>query len=287
MIDRMQTITWPAPAKLNLFLQITGQREDGYHLLQTVFQILDYGDEITITPTNDGIITPQFQLEGVKSEDNLIIRAAKKLQQISHSSMGAIINLTKRLPMGGGLGGGSSDAATALVALNFHWGLGFSTDELAHIGAELGADVPVFVRGESAWAEGIGEQLTTLTLPEKWFLVLIPDVAIETAQIFRDQELTRDCQAIRIRDFLSGGGINVCEAVVIRDYPEVADALKWLSQFGTARMTGTGSCVFVEFDNQHHAESAFNQRPENWQGFIAKGLNRSALITQLETVTDH
>jgi 4-diphosphocytidyl-2-C-methyl-D-erythritol kinase len=276
---------WPAPAKLNLFLHITGQRADGYHLLQTVFQIIDYADEIIITPTNDTQIIADFTLEGVPSEDNLIIRAARLLQQKTHCQFGAKIGLKKNLPSGAGLGGGSSDAATTLVALNYLWDLKLSITQLAKIGLALGADVPVFILGTAAWAEGVGDELTTVTLPEKWFFVVIPEVSISTAEIFRSGELTRDCPPIRIRDFLKGAGKNVCEDVVIRHYPEVAEALDWLTQFGTARMTGTGSCIFVAFDHKHDAEAAQKQLPQKWRGFIAKGLNRSPLYCRLEALT--
>lgn len=275
------TSPWPAPAKLNLFLHITGRRADGYHLLQSVFQFLDYGDSLEITPRQDGQILRQDSLPGVPADADLIYRAAKLIQQHTASPLGADIRLQKHLPMGGGLGGGSSDAATTLVALNQLWQLGLTTQQLAALGLALGADVPVFVHGLAAWAEGVGEQLTPLELPESWFVVIIPPVQVATGEIFAAAELTRDSPPITIRDFLAGQGGNVCQELVARRYPAVAEALAWLSQYAKATMTGTGACVFAAFEGRNQAESVFSQLPAGWQGFIAQGKNRSPLQERL------
>ena len=273
--------TWPAPAKLNLMLHITGRREDGYHLLQSVFQFLNFGDEIVITVRNDGEIKRLSDLPGVEAEHDLVIRAARLLQQQSGCTLGADIKVDKRLPMGGGLGGGSSDAATVLVALNRLWETNLSLKALAELGLQLGADVPVFVHGHAAWAEGVGEILQPVELPEPWFLVLIPPVEVSTAEIFSDPQLTRDCQAIKIRDFLAGDGGNVCQPVAASHYPEIAQALTWLGRFAEAKMTGTGSCIFAAFDSEAQAQEVYQQLPKGWEGFVAKGSNRSALHRRL------
>ncbi len=277
----MTSSHWPAPAKLNLMLHITGRRDDGYHLLQSVFQFLDYGDTIHITVREDGEIRRLNTLAGVEAEQDLVVRAARLLQAESGCPLGADIRVEKILPMGGGLGGGSSDAATVLVALNRLWGVGMSPEQLATLGLQLGADVPVFVHGHAAWAEGVGEILEPVDLPEPWYLVLIPPVEVSTAEIFSDPQLTRDCQAIRIRDFLAGHGGNVCQPVASRHYPEIAQALTWLGQFAEAKMTGTGSCIFAAFDNEAQAQAVYQQLPDGWRGFVAKGSNRSALQRRL------
>jgi 4-diphosphocytidyl-2-C-methyl-D-erythritol kinase len=273
---------WPAPAKLNLFLHITGRREDGYHLLQTVFQLLDYGDELEFEITQDGIITRSYELPGVSEDADLVIRAARLLQQHTASQQGANITLRKRIPAGGGLGGGSSDAATTLVALNQLWQCGLSGDELARLGLGLGADVPVFLAGQSAWAEGVGERLEPMTLPEDWFVVLTPAVNISTAEVFSDPQLIRDSSPITIRDFLKGRGRNVCEAVVTARYPEVAGAIAALGQFAPASMTGTGASVFARFDDEARARQAWAALAQQWQGFVARGINESPLLTVLQ-----
>ena len=273
---------WPAPAKLNLILHITGQRQDGYHLLQTVFQFIDFSDLLDFNIRDDAVITRQSNWQGVAEADDLIVRAARSLQQESTCQLGADINLQKRLPAGGGLGGGSSDAATTLVALNHLWGLGFTVDRLADIGLKLGADVPVFVRGNAAWAEGVGEQLTVIEPEELWYLVICPDCFVSTQEVFNSTDLTRNTPAIRIRDFLEDGGHNDCESVVRNLYPEVAKALDWLGQFAEAKMTGTGSCLFAGFDKQQQAESVYEKLPQGWKGFVVKGLNHSPLLTRLE-----
>ncbi|RKZ45121.1 MAG: 4-(cytidine 5'-diphospho)-2-C-methyl-D-erythritol kinase [Gammaproteobacteria bacterium] len=273
---------WPAPAKLNLILHITGQRQDGYHLLQTVFQFIDFSDLLDFNLRDDAVITRKSDWQGVAEADDLIIRAAKALQQASACGLGADIILQKRLPVGGGLGGGSSDAATTLVALNHLWGLELSVDQLAEIGLQLGADVPVFVRGKAAWAEGVGEQLTAIEPEEYWYLVLRPDCSVSTEEVFNSSDLTRNTPAIRIRDFLEDGGHNDCESVVRNLYSQVAEALDWLGQFAVARMTGTGSCIFAGFDKQQQAESVYEKLPQGWEGFVVKGLNNSPLQIRLQ-----
>lgn len=273
---------WPAPAKLNLFLHITGRRPDGFHLLQTVFQFLDYGDELHFSVRDDGAVRRLSDLPGVAAEADLVVRAARLLQAETGCRRGADIRVDKRLPMGGGLGGGSSDAATALVALNALWQLDLPEDRLAGLGLSLGADVPVFVRGRAAWAEGVGERLEAVELPEPWYLVLVPPVSVSTAAVFGAPELTRDCPPITIRDFLTGLGGNVCEPVVRARFPAVAAALDWLGHFAPARMTGTGSCVFAAFGSERAAHQVLAKVPAGWQGFVARGCNRSPLLERLE-----
>lgn len=277
----MWSEAWPAPAKLNLFLHITGRRADGYHLLQTVFQFLDYGDALSFAPRSDGRLRRVDALDGVPEAQDLTLRAARLLQRVGDTRQGVDIRLDKRLPMGGGLGGGSSDAATTLVALNRLWGLGLSLDQLAELGLSLGADVPVFVRGQAAWAEGVGELLTPIDLPEPWFVVIIPPCQVSTAAIFAAPELTRAAQSIKIPAFRAGQGINVCEPVVRARYPEVDKALNWLAQYSQARMSGTGACVFAPFATEPEAQRVLQQLPEGWRGFAARGLNRSPLLERL------
>jgi len=268
---------WLAPAKLNLFLHITGQRADGMHELQTVFQFLDMCDELTFAPREDGSIYLQDGIEGVPAEDNLIVRAARALQVHCGTTQGADISLLKRLPAGGGLGGGSSDAATTLVALNQLWACGLGKNELAGLGLKLGADVPIFVHGHAAWAESIGEKFEPVDPPEPWFLVIQPAIQVSTAEIFSAPELTRDCPPITIRDFLSGQATNVCEPVVRKRYPAVDMALKWLEKYASARMTGTGSCIFAAFESESQAIDILHKMPDAWQGFVARGCNQSPL----------
>lgn len=277
----MRSEHWPAPAKLNLFLHITGRRTDGYHLLQSVFQFLDYGDELSFAPRSDGQVCRVDALAGVAEADDLTLRAARSLQQLSGTSLGVDIHINKRLPMGAGLGGGSSDAATTLVALNQLWSLGLSLERLSELGLKLGADVPVFVRGQAAWAEGVGEQLTPIELPEPWFVVVVPPCHVSTAEIFAVPELTRAAQSIKIPAFLDGQGINVCEAVVRKRYPDVDKALNWLAQYSQSRMSGTGACVFAPFADEADARRVLQQLPGAWRGFVAKGLNRSPLLDRL------
>jgi len=273
---------WPAPAKLNLFLHVTGRRPDGYHELQTVFQFLDVGDRLWFTRRERPAIELQGGLPGIAPGEDLIERAARRLSELAGSRPGVHIRLEKRLPAGGGLGGGSSDAATTLVALNELWGLGLGVDELVALAVGLGADVPVFVRGTAAWAEGVGEQLTPLPdLDEPWYLVVDPRVSVSTAGIFSDPGLTRNGPSLRIPDFLSGAGVNHLEPVVVRRYPEVGKALDWLSKHQPARMTGSGACVFARCPDRGQAERLLQQLPAPWTGFVARGCNRSPLQERL------
>jgi 4-diphosphocytidyl-2-C-methyl-D-erythritol kinase len=269
-------LPWPAPAKLNLFLHITGRRADGYHELQTVFQLLDWGDELNFSLRDDGRIVRLQPLQGIADDEDLCVRAARLLQAESGCRLGAGIELVKRLPLGGGLGGGSSDAATTLVALNVLWDTQLTADELAELGRRLGADVPVFVHGRSAWAEGVGERLTPLALVPSWYLVVVPDCHVATAEIFNASELTRDSKPITIPDFLAGRTRNDCEPVVTGRYPEVAEALGLLR--GAGRMSGTGACVFAAFEDASKARQAL---PAGWRGFVARGVDRSPLLDRL------
>ncbi|AEA85221.1 4-(cytidine 5'-diphospho)-2-C-methyl-D-erythritol kinase [Stutzerimonas stutzeri] len=278
----MQVLTLPAPAKLNLMLHITGRRADGYHELQTLFQFLDYGDELVLRPREDGQIRLLTELPGVDHDSNLIVRAARLLQRESGCALGADIQLTKRLPMGGGIGGGSSDAATTLVGLDHLWNTRLGEDRLAELGLNLGADVPVFVRGRAAFAEGVGERLQPVDLPEPWFLVIAPQVSVSTAEIFADPELTRNTPAITVRSLLAGGGHNDCQPVVEKRYPEVRNALSLLNKFVQARMTGTGACVFGSFPNEGEADKVRRQLPATLPSFVARGRNVSMLHRSLE-----
>ncbi|HBC25313.1 4-(cytidine 5'-diphospho)-2-C-methyl-D-erythritol kinase [Stutzerimonas stutzeri] len=278
----MQMLTLPAPAKLNLMLHITGRRADGYHELQTLFQFLDYGDELLLRPREDGQIRLLTELPGVDHDSNLIVRAARLLQRESGCALGADIQLTKRLPMGGGIGGGSSDAATTLVGLDHLWNTRLGEDRLAELGLNLGADVPVFVRGRAAFAEGVGERLQPVDLPEPWFLVIAPQVSVSTAEIFADPELTRNTPAITVRSLLAGGGHNDCQPVVEKRYPEVRNALSLLNKFVQARMTGTGACVFGSFPNEGEADKVRRQLPATLPSFVARGRNVSMLHRSLE-----
>ncbi|HUH37673.1 MAG TPA: 4-(cytidine 5'-diphospho)-2-C-methyl-D-erythritol kinase [Spongiibacteraceae bacterium] len=268
----------PAPAKLNLFLHITGRRADGYHTLQTLFQLLDYGDQLHFAPRADGQLRLDSALSGIAADDNLVMRAARLLQSRARSlgqNPGADIHLDKRLPLGGGLGGGSSDAATTLLALNKLWRLDLPLDELAALGLGLGADVPVFVLGRSAWAEGVGEELRPVDLPETCYLVLAPPCEVSTARVFSTPELTRNTLPITIAAFRAEGGRNDCEPAVRNQYPEVAKALDWLNKFSPSRMTGSGACVFAAFADAEYAHAVLAQRPQGFQGFVARGVNHS------------
>ncbi|WP_337022722.1 MULTISPECIES: 4-(cytidine 5'-diphospho)-2-C-methyl-D-erythritol kinase [unclassified Pantoea] len=275
--------TWPAPAKLNLFLYITGRRADGYHNLQTLFQFLDHGDTLEITPDSSGNITLLTPLAGVADDDNLIVRAARMLQQAAvvrgtlPENAGAEIALEKRLPMGGGLGGGSSDAATVLVALNHLWQTGLSVDELATLGVQLGADVPVFVRGHAAFAEGVGEQIQPAEPEEKWYLVAHPGISIGTPDIFRDPDLTRNSPIRTLDELLQRPFHNDCEAVARKRFREVDALLSWLLEYAPSRLTGTGSCVFAEFSTESAARQVLELAPKWINGFVARGLNISPL----------
>ncbi len=274
-------LSLPAPAKLNLFLHVTGKRPDGYHNLQTVFQLLDFGDTIELQPTADGKITLASEMPGVPAAEDLTVRAARALAHATRGESGVRITVAKRIPVGGGLGGGSSDAATTLLGLNRLWGCGLGIDALAAIGVGLGADVPVFVRGHSAWAEGIGEHLVPIDLPPAWYLVIHPGCAVNTAAIFRDEELTRDTPLTTMAAFFAGSGRNDCEPVVRKRYRPVADALDWLAGHGSARMSGTGSCVFAAFGHEQEARHVAESVPAEWMRFVARGLDRSPVHSAL------
>lgn len=296
---------FPAPAKLNLFLHVTGRRADGYHLLESVFALVDYGDTITIKVRADGVITRLNDVAGVPAESDLAIRAARLLQAESRVQAGADLSIAKRIPMGGGLGGGSSDAATVLLALNRLWNLGLPRARLMALGLTLGADVPFFVFGQSAFAQGVGEALVPLELPELWYVVLAPQANVPTSEIFGFPELTRNAKPVKMADFSVGdlvgekrGGKrgakmpirmfpeaafrNHLETVVVGKYPVVREALDWLKGHGgnaaiSARMTGSGACVFAALESRQAAEALFAQRPDGVEGFVASGLKRHPL----------
>lgn len=277
-------LTLPAPAKLNLMLHITGRRADGYHELQTLFQFLDYGDELSFALRDDGEVRLQTEIADVPHDSNLIVRAARALKQQSGCPLGVDIWLKKVLPMGGGIGGGSSDAATTLLGLNHLWQLGWDEDRLAALGLLLGADVPVFVRGHAAFAEGIGEILTPVTPEEPWYLVLVPQVSVSTAEIFSDPLLTRDTPPIKVRPVPKGNSRNDCLPVVTRRYPEVGNALNLLGKFTEAKLTGTGSCVFGAFPSKAEADKVSALLTETLTGFVAKGANISMLHRKLQAL---
>lgn len=279
------TRPWPAPAKLNLFLHVVGRRADGYHELQSCFQFVDLCDDIHLAVRQDGQIRRARGADGVAEDADLCVRAARALKAASGSPLGADIDVVKRIPMGAGLGGGSSDAATCLVALNRLWGLDLPSATLAALGLKLGADVPVFVHGRAAWAEGVGEKLTPLYPPdspaEVNYLIIKPNVSVSTAQVFQDPELTRNTPRITIHGFLASGGKNDCLSVVRRRHPEVASALDWLSRFGTARLTGTGACVFLAGESTDRYAEIVRMLPPAMQAFVVRGLNDSPLLERL------
>ncbi|MFO7994782.1 MAG: 4-(cytidine 5'-diphospho)-2-C-methyl-D-erythritol kinase [Marinobacter sp.] len=281
----MKKLELPSPAKLNLFLHILGRRPDGYHELQTLFQFLDYGDTITLTPRMDNRIELEQSIPGVADEDNLVLRAARQLAVTTDSTVtGVSIAIDKKLPLGGGLGGGSSNAATTLLGLNHLWGLNRSLDKLAELGLALGADVPVFVHGHAAWGEGVGERLTEANPPEDWFVVIKPPCDISTREIFSRQGLTRDTPGIKIAPAFEGDASryrNDCEDVVRRLYPEVHQGLEWLAQFGPARLTGTGACIFGRFPTESAARIIWESKPSGIKGFVAQGVNISPLHKKL------
>jgi 4-diphosphocytidyl-2-C-methyl-D-erythritol kinase len=278
---------WPAPAKLNLFLHVLGKRADGYHELQTCFQFIDLCDEITINVRADGKIVRAAAIADLPEEADLCLRAAHALKAAAACSLGADISLLKRIPIGGGLGGGSSDAATCLVALNHLWRLNWPLEKLAALGLTLGADVPVFVHGRVAWAEGVGERLIPLYPPqapsEPNYLILKPNVFVSTAQVFADPELTRNSSPITIHGFLASGGRNDCLGVVRRRYPGVAHALDWLSLYGSARLTGTGACVFLACETIDRGREIMRELPPAVAAYLARGLNDSPLLERLRT----
>jgi 4-diphosphocytidyl-2-C-methyl-D-erythritol kinase len=273
---------WPAPAKLNLFLHVTGRRADGYHELQTAFQLIDLCDAIDLRLRDEPGIRRLAGPEDVDAAADLAVRAARLLQARADVRQGADLWVRKAIPAGGGLGGGSSDAATVLVALNELWDTGLSIDQLAALGLELGADVPVFVRGRSAWAEGVGEALQPVDFPPRWFAVIRPGLSVSTAEVFQAPELTRNSPKITIRGFLQAGGRNDCEPVVVARCPEVGEAIDWLGRSGQAHMTGTGSCVFAAFATEAEATRALAGLPGRWQGFVTRGLAVSPLVHRLE-----
>ena len=269
--------SWPAPAKINLFLHVVGRRNDGFHLLQTVFRFIDYCDWLRFEPRTDARIVLADPIPGVPPETDLTVRAAKALQIATGTTAGATIHLDKRLPMGGGLGGGSSDAATTLIALNRLWNSGLDSPALQRLGLALGADVPVFIHGRTTFAEGIGEQFTNVNAPAESYLVLIPPVAVPTPVIFRSDKLQRDTPAISPADWRAGFGHNDLEPVACSLYGEVAECLTWLRGFGDARMSGSGACCFVGFADRKDAESALAACPPNFRGFVAQGLDTHPL----------
>lgn len=279
----MTQMRWPAPAKLNLFLHINGRRPDGYHELQTLFIFLNHGDWLEFEPLPDtDQLTLSPAIPGVPEDQNLIIRAARLLQARLPSPQGAHIRLEKILPMGGGIGGGSSDAATTLVALNHLWQAGLTQDELAELGVSLGADVPVFVRGRAAFAEGVGERLQPVTLAQHWYLVIKPECHVSTAAVFQDPELPRNTPKLTLQGLLAGEWKNDCEALVKKRHPEVANALGWLLEYAPSRMTGTGACVFAQFEDEVSARKVLAKVPKAWGGFVAKGENISPLFVTLQ-----
>ncbi|MBI6917261.1 MULTISPECIES: 4-(cytidine 5'-diphospho)-2-C-methyl-D-erythritol kinase [Pseudomonas] len=280
----MQTLTLPAPAKLNLWLHIIGRRPDGYHELETVFQFLEHGDELSFALRDDGVIRLHTEIEAVPHDSNLIVRAARKLQEQSGTPLGADIWLTKVLPMGGGIGGGSSDAATTLLALAHLWQLDWDEDRLAALGLSLGADVPVFVRGHAAFAQGVGEQLTPVDPEEPWYVVLVPQVSVSTVEIFSHPQLTRDSLPLKMRPVPKGNSRNDCQPVVEQNYPEVRNALNSLGKFTEARLTGTGSCVFGAFPSKAEADKVLALLSATQTGFVAKGSNVSMLHRKLQSL---
>jgi 4-diphosphocytidyl-2-C-methyl-D-erythritol kinase len=271
-----------SPAKLNLMLNITGRRDDGYHLLETVFQFIDLCDDLQFTVNNEGVVQRLSGNSPVAAADDILLKAAMLLQSRFQVDEGVSISIDKRIPIGGGLGGGSSNAATCLLALNHLWGLGQSLDQLSGIGIELGADVPVFVRGRAAWGTGIGEVLEPIELDEPVYLVIDPKIEVSSAQIFAAQELTRNNDPLTIRAFLRGSDSNVCEPVVRKLYPQVDEAIDWLSQYAMARMSGTGACVFAAVDSHEQAEAIKSRVPKQWTAYVTRAMNRNPVHRQLE-----
>ena len=273
---------FPAPAKINLFLHVVGRRADGYHLIQTVFRFLDYGDEVGLRVTEHGRIIRAGPVAGVDEDADLTLRAARLLRDVSGCKLGVEIDLVKRLPVGGGLGGGSSDAATTLIALNRLWATGLSKAQLLALAVQLGADVPVFVFGQSAFAEGIGEQLQPIHIEPAWYLVVVPQVTVSTAEIFSAPELTRNTKAIKIAAFSVGQGHNDLQPVACQRYPGIARCLEWLEQYGKAAMSGSGASVFCAFDEEARARAALGRLPASMKGFVAQGLDRHPLYSESE-----
>lgn len=272
---------WPAPAKLNLMLRIVGQRPDGYHLLQTVFQFVDFCDWLTFHPSENNEVHLVRTIPGVAEADDLTVKAAKLLKAEVGCDFGVTIQVEKNLPMGGGLGGGSSDAATTLVVLNKLWGLALTQEKLIELGLRLGADVPVFIFGHTAWGEGVGERLQSMDVPEQWIVILKPDCHVVTKDVFCSKDLTRNSKSITIAGFIGGDQRNDCLGVVSSQYPLVNEVLQDLGQFAVARLTGTGSCVFAQFESYENALQAYNALSGKWQAFICKGINESPLFVKL------
>lgn len=277
----MATLTLPAPAKINLFLHITERRPDGYHQLQTVFQFLEIADQLSFSLRRDNGIELQCSDPTLANDDNLVVKAARLLQAYQRQPNGVRIILEKVLPYGGGLGGGSSDAATTLLALNYLWQLNLTVDELARLGLQLGADVPVFVRGYAAFAEGVGEQLSPVSPPMPWYLVVNPKVHISTAELFQHPNLQRDCSPLNLQEWQHQQTANVFEPLVRQLYPEVANALDWLVEYAPTRLTGTGACLYGAFESQELARAALARMPAPWTGFVARGLNESPVCQLL------
>lgn len=283
---RANTALWekkyPAPAKINLMLRIVGRRADGYHLLQTVFQFIELCDWLSFYPVDDGRVFLKNTLNDVAESDNLIIKAALLLKKETGCQLGAAIEIEKHIPMGGGLGGGSSDAATTLVVLNQLWNLQLSTERLMELGLSLGADVPIFVKGHASWAEGVGEQLQEINPEEQWLVLIKPDCHVNTKEIFLTKELTRDSKSITIADFIAGSHQNDCLTVVSQRYPLVQQAMEKLSEFSPARLTGTGACVFALFALENEAKAAYQSLKDEYQTYLSKGINISPLLTELD-----
>jgi 4-diphosphocytidyl-2-C-methyl-D-erythritol kinase len=277
-----QLLSCPAPAKLNLFLHVVGRRSDGYHLLQTLFRFLEWGDTLQFRLRADGAIVRVSDLPEVPVEQDLVVRAARLLQAESGCRLGVEVGVEKRLPLGGGLGGGSSDAATTLIALNRLWSLGLSRGALQGLALRLGADVPVFIYGRSAFAEGIGEELQAVTLPPAWYVVLQPAVAVATAAVFAARELTRDSKPIKMQGFSAGPGKNDLQPVVCKRHPEIARQLEWLQQFAAAGVTGSGACVFAAFDTERAAREVLSRLPGDMSGVVARGIDRHPLWDWLQ-----
>ncbi|MDP3331801.1 MAG: 4-(cytidine 5'-diphospho)-2-C-methyl-D-erythritol kinase [Methylococcaceae bacterium] len=278
---------WPAPAKLNLMLRIVGRRSDGYHLLQTVFQFVDLCDWIRFHPVNDGSVTLRKTIPGVLESDDLTIRAANLLKAETGCEEGVCIEVEKNLPMGGGLGGGSSDAATTLLVLNQLWDLNLSVEKLMQLGLALGADVPVFIFGNSSWAEGVGEKLTKIILPEKWVVLIHPDCHVNTKEIFLDNDLTRDSNSITIDEFLAGNNVNCFQEIVSGKHSLIKEALFDLSLYSESKLTGTGACVFGEFSVKQNAVKCFDNLNKKWNTFLINSTNISPLHSKLRGFNSH
>ncbi|MBD1389744.1 4-(cytidine 5'-diphospho)-2-C-methyl-D-erythritol kinase [Neiella sp. HB171785] len=275
-------LTLPSPAKLNLFLHINGRLPNGYHELQTVFQFVDYGDTMTFEPRDDGEVLLITEFDGVDHDDNLIVRAARLLQQHTGCQQGIQISIDKILPMGGGIGGGSSNAATVLLACNYIWNTKLPLEELAQLGLQLGADVPVFVHGKATFAEGVGEKFTDVNPEQPWYLVVYPDVHVNTGTIFNHPDLPRSTAKLVSTNIKPNELGNDCQQLVAKTYPQVEKALRWLLEYAPSKLTGTGSCVFASFETQQQAHQALLDLPEPMTGFVAKGCNTSPLHTALQ-----